>query len=45
MGTPLGVPLAGYISTVDIYVTYTKERPIGAIGAVRARAGARMLIP
>ena len=28
-----------------ISVTYTKERPIGAIGAVRARAGRRALIP
>ena len=26
-------------------LTYTKERPIGAIGAVRARAGRRALIP
>ena len=30
---------AGYNSTVYISVTYTKERPIGAIGAVRARVG------
>ena len=29
---------ADYDSTVDKSVTYTKERPIGAIGAVRARA-------
>ena len=35
------LPLAVYISTRDIYVTYRKERPIGAIGAVRARAGTR----
>ena len=28
-----------------IYVTKAKERPIGAIGAVRARAGRRALIP
>ena len=33
------------ISTGDIYVTYRKERPIGAIGAVRARAGTRALMP
>ena len=29
--------LAGSISTVYKGVSYTKERPIGAIGAVRAR--------
>ena len=29
--------MAVYISTRDIYVTYRKERPIGAVGAVRAR--------
>ena len=37
--------LADYISTVYKHVSYRRERPIGAIGAVRARAGTRMLIP
>ena len=32
---------AGSISTVS----YTKERPIGAIGAVRARVGTTVLMP
>ena len=38
MGVSSSSFLAGYNSTVYISVTYnTKERPIGAIGAVRAR--------
>ena len=30
---------------MDKSVTYTKERPIGAIGAVRARVGTTVLMP
>ena len=36
---------AGFISTADIYVTYTKERPIGAIQRARGAPGTDLAMP